>query len=236
MNPKFIADYQNNTEKTIACKSVFCIATSEYLKNKLLQYNKNVFEIRLGAPEVDNIKINTTIPKREKIHVGFVGFLQTADIQLLNNIMDHEEFLITIIGPVEKKETGRLAHYNNIQYTGKLTGQTLYDEINKLDVGIIPYSLSSKIDRTPNKLWLYLAVGKPSVITNISGIKNWRFPEKFVYKANSEDEFSKLIKKAHAENNPSLIEKRIQFARNNTWGNRMDQLIKILGTFQLDKI
>jgi len=235
-NPKFVADYQKNTEKMIAQKSVFCVATSEYLKNKLIQYNKNVFEIKLGAPDIENIKTDTTIQRKEKIHVGFVGFLQTADINLLRNIINNKEFLFTLIGPIGKKDIEKLIQHKNIKLTGKLTGQLLYDEVNKFDVGIIPYSLSSEIDRTPNKLWLYLALGKPVVISNISGIKNWIFPEKFVYKANNAAEFKDYILMAYTDNNQSLAEQRIQFAKNNTWGNRMDQLIKILETFQLDKI
>lgn len=236
LNPKFIADYQKHTEKIIAQKSVVCVATSDYLKNKLKQYNDNVFEIRLGAPDVENIKIGTAIRRKEKINVGFVGFLQTADINLLKKIINNEEFILTLIGPFGKKEADKLTQYQNIRLTGKLTGQSLYQEINQFDVGIIPYILSTEIDRTPNKLWLYLALGKPVVITNIPGIRNWVFPEKSVYKANNADEFNDYIMMAHTENNQLLTKQRIQFAKDNTWESRMNQLIQILKTFQLDKV
>ena len=112
----------------------------------------------------------------------------------------------------------------------------MYHEITQFDVGIIPYSLSTEIDRTPNKLWLYLALGKPVVISNIQGIRNWVFPEKFVYKANNTDEFNDYIMMAYTENNQSLTKQRIQFAKDNTWGSRMNHLIQILKTFQLDKV
>lgn len=233
-NPRFIADYQKNTEEITAQKSVFCVVTSEYLKSKLTQYNTNVFEIRLGAPDIGNFNPETGIQQKKKIHVAFVGFLQTAEINLLNSIIDNERFILTLIGPAGKKDIRKFSRHQNVRMTGKLTGKSLYDEINKCNVGIIPYSLSTEIDRTPNKLWLYLALGKPVVITNIPGIKNWIFPDKFVYKADNADQFSDLIVLAYTENNQSLAEQRMQFAGDNTWGSRINQLIKIMVTFHLN--
>ena len=102
------------------------------------------------------------------------------------------------------------------------------NRVAEFDVGIVPYSLTSKIDRTPNKLWLYLSLGRPVVISNIKSIEHWEFKDGFVYRANNYDEFYNLIKRAFHENTPELAEERISLASENTWAKRTDEFIRIL--------
>ena len=63
---------------------------------------------------------------------------------------------------------------------------------------------------------------KPSV-----RLSRTELPEKFIYVASDEKEFSSLIRKAHEENSEDLIRQRISYARDNTWEMRMNNLIEI---------
>ena len=130
-------------------------------------------------------------------------------------------------GPIGSAYQKKLEERTNVKTTGSLTGNRLYEEISRFDVGLIPYKIQSKIDRTPNKLWLYMALGKPTVISNIKGISNWEFPEHFVYRADSFSDFYTLIRLAVSEDNDQLTRQRMEYAKQNTWDKRMKYFIKL---------
>ena len=227
LNMGWIAKYQDLCEKTVAKRSDFCIATSGFLLEKLKKLNPKTFEIRLGAPTINNSEMVFRERTKGRIHVGFVGFLETIDNRIITDILRHEELYFTLIGPFKPKHIKNVITFKNVRFTGELTGADLYREVGDFHVGIIPYNIKSKIDRTPNKLWLYLALGIPVVISNIKGIRDWSFPEKFVYLADNMDEFMENIKKAYQEDNESLASARIEFAEVNSWDMRMQEFMKI---------
>jgi len=232
-NINWIAKYQEECEKIVAKNSRFCIGTSGFLKNKLEMYNKNTFEIRLGAPHIQDIsKYSLHVKKNlNKINVGIVGYISTIDFELMEELFENCDLFFTLIGPINKKLENKLASITNVNMTGSLIRTKLYEEVNKFDVGLIPYRMNSKIDRTPNKLWLYLALGKPVVISNINGIKNWKFPDKFIYRSNSNDEFLKLIRKANEENDSVVTKQRMEFAQKNSWDSRAVKFLELHNKF-----
>jgi glycosyltransferase involved in cell wall biosynthesis len=231
LNARWIAQYHEVSEKLVAKQSGFCVGTSTYLVEKLKQVNDRTFEIRLGAPSIDFNLVHFKKQYSPVIHVGFVGFLETIDKKLINFLFSSEDIHFTLIGPFKPKTRDSLKKYKNIRITGQLTGDDLYKEVSRFDVGIIPYNVNSIIDRTPNKLWLYLALGIPVVISNITGIMNWVFPEKFVYLSNNDNEFYEKIHQAYEENNSELSKKRTEFAHANSWDNRIIELLKICDMF-----
>ena len=228
-NVRWVAHYHNFCEQEVIKHSKMCIATSKFLFEKIKTLNPATYEIRLGAPDIKDVGINFNLPDRNSgvVHVGFVGYLHTVESEILMTLISNNDIFLTIIGPVSKKALNKIRNYKNIKMTGTLTGNSLYEEVNKFDIGIIPYSFNSQIDRTPNKLWLYLSLGKPAVISNIKGISDWEFPEKFVYRAELISEFYELIKKASLENSDELVRQRMEFAKNNSWDNRIEDFLAL---------
>ncbi|NJK87713.1 MAG: glycosyltransferase family 4 protein, partial [Bacteroidales bacterium] len=231
----FIYRYHLKTEKSVSSKSEFCIATSSFLAEKLSVHNKKTFEIRLGGPDIRDYSVSPTYIHPDKNHIKAVllGFLSTALSGILEEIMKQPKIKLTFIGPVDEKYQKK---YNseNIIYKGILTGNELYQELQKADVGIIPYSFTTSVDRTPNKLWQYFAVGKPAVISDIKSIKSWVFPDKFMYKSKNIDEFISNIFLAAKENNEQLTQARVKESLENTWEKRSEQLIRILSEHHLN--
>ncbi len=70
-------------------------------------------------------------------------------------------------------------------------------------------------------------LGKPVVISDMVGLHNVSFPEKFLYIADEEQDFPALISKAQEENTTAVILERMKFARENTWEKRMEKLVEI---------
>jgi len=233
INPAFIARYHKKCESIVARKSDFCISVSTILKDNLLHYNRNSFEIPLGSPDISKykIKVNKTCKKEGLINVGLVGFIKTYNVSysLINVLLMDNRIQVTLIGPVEDKFLDCIENKEKLTVKGSLTGRQLYEEINKFDVAIAAYSSKLLNDvhvGTGSKMYQYFALGKPIVISKMIGLTKVEMPDKFIYIAENESEFLNLIIKALEENTPALIEQRIDYANNNTWEKRIDNLLE----------
>ncbi len=236
INPKFIAEYHKDCERYVAEKAKFCIATANTIKDYLISYNSNTFEIHLGGPNTHdhNVGINYDINKSGKINIGLVGYIRGFNLshKLLNDLVANPGIYLTLIGPVEKQFMKKLINTDKIKALGIRTGKELLTEVNKFDVAIAPYNPDRLNEGCfPNKLWIYLALGKPVVVSDLVSIKNVIFPEKSLYVAKSYDEFLDLAIKAHGENAPELIKNRVNFSKENSWDNRMEEFMKIYNKF-----
>lgn len=223
-----IKRYFERCEKHVAKKSVCCAATSEYLYNHIKVFNSNVIEIKLGAPNVEQI---TNFTKNKNIKVGFVGFLneRRTSTEIIKRLISDPNVEVLVYGKISSTLLASLKKYKNIKNNGILIGDQLLKHLNEIDVGIAPYNKADvNLGGTPNKLWLYLALGKPVVVSTLPMIKNWKFGEKFVYLADNEDEFVEKVYTAYADDTAELRLKRFRFAQENTWDKRIDELLKFI--------
>ena len=76
----------------------------------------------------------------------------------------------------------------------------------------------------PNKFWLYFSYGKPIVTNRIKNLADT--PERSVYQSENVSEFISNIDKAVSEDSPNIFEQRMRFIRENTWDNRVDELLE----------
>jgi len=238
MNPiPLIVKFHRKWENEMIRNSLFCVSTSNFLTKKIKEKNNNVYEIPLGAPYIKDfgVEADISINKNEFINAGLVGFIdcQTTSIKIINNLLEHPKIQVTLIGPVSKKFLKRINRKDKIILKGILTGKQLFKEINNFDVAIIPYDIERfKINKgiTPNKLWQYLALGKPVVVIDFHNIKSWKFPDGTVYKS-SDEEFPELVLKAYEKNTEDLVKKRISVAADNTWDNRVEEIMTLFNKY-----
>jgi glycosyltransferase involved in cell wall biosynthesis len=220
--PKFVTSYHTRKEKEVAEKSKLCIVTSEYMLSKIRKYNESTFFIPLGAPEITQpVTFNK---KKAQIPVlGLVGYLdKNMDYRLLRRLL--KKFRIIFIGPISEKAKKDFLEYPNAEFVGVKTGDELYRLLQTIDVCIAPYDISI-INKglTPNKLWLYLAVGKPVVVTDIPNIRNWEFKPKLIYRCTN-DRFGDMCMLAHDEDNIDLVRARREIAKDNSWNKRVEKI------------
>jgi glycosyltransferase involved in cell wall biosynthesis len=102
----------------------------------------------------------------------------------------------------------------------------LPDYVEAFDVCINP-QLSNRITKGnyPLKIDEYLAMGKPVVATRTKAMKLF---ENYIYLADRPEDFTFLIEKALAEDNPEKQNQRIAFANSHTWENSMLELYKVM--------
>jgi len=226
----FLTNYFNYCEKQVAQYSNFTVGTSIPLQKKLLKYNKCSYLIKLGAPSLGFSPMFHQ-HSNNKIRVALIGFISTnrIPINVLFEILEDEKMELNVFGSISDFLYDKLKHFKNFVYHGIKTGNDLYRIVNTMDIGIAPYNIEDvNIGGTPNKLWIYLALGKPVVVTELNAIKNWTFREKFVYKSKNNLNFKYLIQLAYSEDNKTLFELRVKYAEENSWRNRINELIKYI--------
>ncbi len=228
-----IADrYHVRTEKHLAERATAIAATSPYLVKKLSVFNDNVSLIPLGAPVVTDAQLATCPPRpRDGLRIGLVGFIgRRIPKSLLNLLLEQDDARLSLVGPIEKGFLDGLVHRERIDTPGVLTGDDLVKEIAGFDVAIAPYDLAG-INKgvTPNKLWQYLAVGRPAVVTRLPNMADWTFPDGCVYTADDNDDFVRMVRRAFEEDTPELATGRIAFARENSWDKRILDLLELMG-------
>ncbi|TCJ19318.1 hypothetical protein EPD60_02550 [Flaviaesturariibacter flavus] len=225
-NPFFINQYHTRTERAVASRAQLCIVSSEYMGEKIRRYNPNTHVVPLGAPLIDHRPQTARIDRKGPSVLGLVGYLDNnLDYELLASLLG--EFEIRFIGPASEANQKRLARFPNARLLGPKTGEELYRCLGEVDACIAPYDvrLLNK-GATPNKLWLYLAMGKPPIITEMPNTRNWKFEEGLVYQCTN-DLFADQCRKAVREDSEERALKRIELARNNSWEARIQQVHRL---------
>jgi hypothetical protein len=231
-NPAFINRYHTHTEKLAAQNAKMCIVTSDYMHSKLTPHNPLTHVVPLGAPPVTFGDIRPPRKKEGAPVLGLVGYLDSnLDYTLLGTLL--EKYKVVFIGPANKSNRKRLSRYPNAVLAGTKTGDDLYRCLQEVDVCIAPYD-ESKINKgaTPNKMWLYLAMGKPAVVTNIPNIRNWHFEDKLVYKCDNAD-FVATCMQAFTDDTIELVHKRIELSKQNSWSSRINRVKELYSQRQV---
>lgn len=228
-----IFKYHEYCEKRLSKKAAYCFATSAMLAENLEQFNKRTYEIPLGGPDITEYKIKPGFNnnKDKTINIGLVGFISHDKLSsdLINSILDNLDCKLSLIGPVSDDFIKSIKDKTRVSVLGVLTGENLYNEVNKFDVAIAPY-LHKKTDEgnIPNKVFLYIALGKPVVISAMNGLKRMIIPEKLLYTVERLNEFPDVIMQAHSENSPELVTRRINYGLQNTWEKRIEKFLSII--------
>lgn len=232
INPIVIAKYHKRCEARVAAKSDFCVGISILIKDYLRKYNPNVIEIPLGSPDIEeyNIAVQEAPSRDKKIKVVLVAVIKKLNISynVINLLLKDVSISLTLIGPIDDSFMKEIENKEKLIVKGSLFGKELYEEINKYDVAIAPYCTKSNNDiftGTGGKLYHYLSVGKPIVISYMSGLNQLNLNDKIIYPAKEEEDFPVLVHKAHEDNTVDLIKQRMNYAKRNTWTNRMKDLI-----------
>lgn len=227
----FLKTYFKLTEKKVIKNAKACFATSDYLYEKLKENNPNTFKSLLGAPKVIHNTSDVKVQNKGKIKVVLVGFINKAKYSFLlfKQLLSDSKIELHVIGDVHSELREQLEIYSNYYCHGVLKGEMLNTLLRDMDVGIAPYDLDKQDEGgTPNKLWLYLANGLPVVISELKNIKNWQFPDHYVYKIKDNNLFKQSIIQAKKDDSDLLRRERHGFSQENTWEQRVKEIIQNL--------
>jgi hypothetical protein len=202
--------------------------------------NHGVSEEFLRPVDVDNIF-------GDPIHVGFSGNLLRNDIDktTLQKIIEENENIIfdffgsykksqTNIGGSENSESEKFISFlqskKNVTLHGTLSQQMLADKLHQMDAFLICYDIKKDQSKGTNyhKIMEYLSTGKVIVSNSVTTYKNE--PDFVIMNDERENNlqlpslFKKVINDLNHYNNSSLQQKRIAFAKNNTYQKQIDRI------------
>jgi hypothetical protein len=223
-------------EREVAVNADLCLGVSYFLVSKLKRYNNNSY-LFLPGHEF-NINREKKQVRNGKIKIAFMGYINSRiKFDWLEYASLQKEIEVHLIGPIENNYKTKANVYikNNLLKLHKPKfGQELQNFLESMDVLVMPYSGFSnpEVITASNKLFSYIAVGKPVVSFNFPNLI--KFDYGIIYLADSKESFINQIRKAYIEDSDELRKKRFAIAEKNSWEKRGNEL-KALIDENLDK-
>lgn len=220
-------------ERQVAIKSDICLAVSTSLARRLKEWNHRTklflpgHSVRI-APEKsigDDKRGNT-------IKVAFAGYINERLIDSwLVAIARQKDMELHLIGPLQSPppRTADLVESGVIIHHQPLFDDDLHVMMVSMDVLIIPYDVRDRMVQAitaSNKLFTYIALGKPVVISNMPNYID--FGEGVIYKASNSKGFVSAIKKAHQQDSENFRLKRLRIAQAHHWNNQSRKLARYI--------
>jgi hypothetical protein len=230
----FIRRYHSWAERKVIHQADLCVGVNTHLYQKLSQYNKNSILIPLGAPsEVDQRfqRFTNGDKSQFRIKVAYVGFLVQglSAIEWINGCVDNERLLFYIIGPVNEDLKRAFCGANNVRLLGPKTGEELYALLSDVNVCVAPYDWKGRPPNSvSNKVWLYLAHGKPIVMPTPPTRTMWEWSDGLVTFAGSNSDIPAFLESAFQNDTEEAFRRRIQVAVENSWKTRVDEMLASL--------
>lgn len=221
-----------DNEKKLLKNCDSLIITSPVLAQKLKINDYHLIRNGCDFEYFNNIKY-VDINKKIICYYGAVS--DWFDVELVEKIaLEFKDCIIYIIGnvycnDVEKtQKINNLTKIGNVKIFGEISYNKLFNYLKYISVGIIPFEISPLIECTnPVKLYEMLSFGLPVVMTFLPDVLTLKNDDLY-YLSKTHNDFINNIKTALNENNEILKKNRIEYAENNQWSSRVDDLEKII--------
>jgi glycosyltransferase involved in cell wall biosynthesis len=197
---------------------------SEPLREKKVGHNARTFVVNHAADVPHFAKARetkTTIPEDlariPHPRIGFIGMIDNVrfDAELVRHISATPAHHVVMIGGVMPGAERLLPTQPNVHQLGMKKVSELPAYLKGLDVCLMPYKVNEATRNIfPLKLFEYMAAGKPTVATAIPAVMDYR---DLLYVTGDPHSFTRLVERAVAEDDPAMVARRVECARQHTW-------------------
>lgn len=210
--------------------------SSRKLFEKARLFNKHVY-LFPGSADTEffgkalnkDLKIPVDMACIRKPIIGFSGSIfGITDLTLIGYLASrHPEWSFVLIGPVasnsvDQDEFRRLLRFANVHYLGCKEYKHLPNYFKAFDVCLAPYNSETYSESVfPNKVFQYLAAGKPVVSI---GLPEMEHLEEVVRVVHDYVDFEREICLALTNNDSNAIQHRVLIAQNNSLTNRVNSM------------
>lgn len=218
-------------EKALLKKSDAVVTTSQSLYEMASALNQNVLLVR-NAVDFHHFSRRPDCVFQDESGRRILGYFgaiaEWLDISLIAHIASHfKDCLILLIGNDECGAKRRLCGYPNICFTGEIDYAKLPFYLHGMDVCLLPFRLTPlTLATNPLKIYEYLAAGKPVVSVALPELEQF---DGLVATGKTHVDFVREITRALDQSNQSQTTQRLEFARQNTWQNRVTEFSKLFG-------
>jgi GT2 family glycosyltransferase len=160
--------------------------------------------------------------------IGYYGLISDRfDIDMVYKAAkSNPAWQFALIGEVMNVDISSLQSLPNVLFLGEQPYMTLPGYLRRFDVACIPFRINPlTLATNPVKFYEYMSLGKPVVAVEIPELEPFR---ELFYPVHNSNEFAAQIQAALRENDPSKVDARIQFARENSWLARYQTLSPVL--------
>ena len=208
------------------------VCSSEHLRNSMRVYGCESILVRNGVTVSHFEKRPELLAfERRRPKAGYWGAMaEWTDIELLLHAARQlTDIDFVLIGEVMRIDVSELAALPNVRMIGEVPYRDLPAYLHGFDVCLLPYRVCEcALASDPTKLWEYMSAGKPIVAIRLPEIERLH---ELITLASTPAEFVEGIRRGIAENDQALRERRIAFARENSWANRAAQLHAAVHTY-----
>ena len=222
-------------EKTLVQNSDLVITSASYLLKKVMkETSKTLFLPNAGEFDHFN-KIPSDRPLRDykKPIIGYFGSIADwFDNDIIEYVAERRPDLTFIfIGHTFGSDVRKLQELKNVHFLGERPYSELPKYLTEFDVCLIPFKIIPLIVAThPVKIYEYLSAGKAVVSTDIPELLPMA---SLCYIAKDKEDFLRKIDLALKENDNNLVQRRIDFASQNTWEHRFSNLYSTLNNISV---
>jgi len=236
---KFVYDIIKWIDGRVIKKSNWVIICSEKRKQQLAKIPSKL-EIIHNSPDVDGVDMDRyQVTKNNRLKIAYVGNLpNNRMIRELVDICSEENEIELYIGGAGlledyvKEQSGK---YSNIHFLGRMSYEDVLSLEKQCDIipAIYDPSLKNHKYAAPNKFYEAMALGKPTIMVNNTGMDEVVEREKTGLTINyTQDDLKKAILNIkdnieYWRNDESRIRK--VFKENYSWLIMQDRLLKIYG-------
>jgi polysaccharide pyruvyl transferase CsaB len=156
--------------------------------------------------------------------VGYYGAIADwFDLDLLTKVAESRpRYTFVIIGQVHQVDVSHLQALPNVHLLGEKNYREIPLFLSHFDVCLIPFKLNNLTRGVdPVKLYEYFSQGKPVVATDMAELPH---NTDLLYIAKDQEDFARSVDAALQEDDPQRKQRRIDFARENTWSARVDAM------------
>jgi glycosyltransferase involved in cell wall biosynthesis len=220
-----VTSYMLESEDELVKKSDLILATSHLLFSEKVQLNSNCLLVPNGT-EFDHFNyLPENLPDEladiKTPIIGYYGAMSDwLDTELIHNLASarpHWNFVL--IGRIESADVSQLKEVKNVFLIGEKPYEHLPDYLQHFDTCIIPFKKTQLTESTnPVKLFEYLSAGKSVVATDLNELQYY---QEYVRLVSTPSEWLQAIELALDDYLPAQVEKRLSFARQNTWAERI---------------
>lgn len=229
------------TEHRTVALADACLAVSHPLQQRFVQHNSRS-HVFLPGVELETASHVTPPSTPRADGTTRVCFMGTLDRRLhyswLERLVSEDpRFHLSLIGPIiSDRAVKRLLSLERTEWHPPRFGQDLFEFLSRHDVLVAPYQEGmpgSGQTTAPNKLFQYLATGRPVVMAGRMHLAS--FPKDCLYSASSAQDFVQLVGLAHERDSAAHCAARRAVAEANSMDKRGDWLRRLIDdTAQVD--
>lgn len=226
------------SEKILLNKADLVFVTSKALYEKCSKYNDKVsiFPFAVDFDKFEKVRLEDNAISEEIMGikrpiVGYVGgvhkWINQGLVRALSKACPECSFVF--VGPIQT-DISILRALKNVHFLGTKDHGRLPLFIKSFDVSIIPYLITDYTKNVyPTKLNEYLAMGKAVVSTALPEVIDFnRKYNDIISIAKDEKDFCEYIKKTISGDNTSMLDKRIEIAKENSWKKRIEEMSDLI--------